>query len=326
MANPPSLQDHIHNKRGKMVYHMELIALLASICAGDNQIVKSTVRDMLSMHDITHHLVSYPDLPLPLRSAYLGLLDQAYIETYRLPDGTAHEIGECLPQLLSLLTGLVQGFVDEHLNPDAPTDFTEDEAAYLQRSFVCGSVLPVTARALTCKHFVPALQASDEMDETCVALANAANAYLAQTRNATDELLEARTMCKDVLSQLRARSKLEGGATEASDRLSEMDLVDDLADIDVTGNAMVAGNVNGSAVKPKSVAVSPQEKLLDFIEDWDHDEVTGNAKDEFRGLVAVRPPSCTSSSLLPAFTQPSPSLHIQWSRCLPSAIIASSSS
>jgi hypothetical protein len=108
--------DHIHNRAGELAYHMELIALLASVCMGDNQIVKSIVREMLSLSDIVQ-VLAFPDSPVQLRSVYLSLLHHSFIETSRLPESTNRDLVEYLPQLFGLLSGLPQEFVDAHLDP-----------------------------------------------------------------------------------------------------------------------------------------------------------------------------------------------------------------
>ena len=142
-------RDHEINKRGKLVYHTELISLLVSICLGDNQVrlrlslclsphdhlllqplrslspthsplaphggglltllaylqmVKAMVRDMISLADLCAHMAN-KSLPRQLHSAYIGLLDEAYVKITLLWPGSQEDIGETLPQLLDALTG-----------------------------------------------------------------------------------------------------------------------------------------------------------------------------------------------------------------------------
>lgn len=49
--------DHLTNPRGKLVYHMELIGLLASIVAGKNQVAEAIVRDVMPLDELVQQQV-----------------------------------------------------------------------------------------------------------------------------------------------------------------------------------------------------------------------------------------------------------------------------
>ena len=75
--------------RGKLVYHVELVSLLAVLASSDEQEVKAIVREMVSLKDLCGHLVSPPldfsapdhvlQAALPLRASYLAIFRHAYV-------------------------------------------------------------------------------------------------------------------------------------------------------------------------------------------------------------------------------------------------------
>ena len=73
-------QSHIREPRGLLVYHIELICLLARCVTGKNQPVAMQVRALLPLPLLCEHVLQ-TGLPLPLRAAYLSILDDGFLHS-----------------------------------------------------------------------------------------------------------------------------------------------------------------------------------------------------------------------------------------------------
>ena len=198
---------------------------------------------------------------------------------------------------LAVCAALASDFVSAHLGEGSLTDFNEDEQAAQQRTFVCNAVLPVLARLASASHFATALAANDDILEgPCERTTDVLHRFLDSTKDQPpgDELHAARVPCRDALLKFHGRARRHtklaedgnddgsGGGVVAEVEAGKAGAVQavQFSGIELPGGeggdgVSAAGGPGG--VKPPDKP-SPQEKLLDFVHDWDADEVMASPR------------------------------------------------
>ena len=124
--------DHKEHPRGLLVYHIELLGLLAQCAAGKPGMLEMRVRDLLPLQEVVTNLM-LPELTLHLRAAYLAILDQAWLDTDKPIRGLG--VGPELPPLLAHLCAEVEAFA-RALEEDPLNIDVEDEEQMLRASFL----------------------------------------------------------------------------------------------------------------------------------------------------------------------------------------------
>lgn len=84
--------DDVVNPRGELVYHMELLDLLASCASGREVQHAASLRIILPLNDLTTH-ISLTELPKNLLMSYLTILDNAWLDTSRVIPGISGSAG-----------------------------------------------------------------------------------------------------------------------------------------------------------------------------------------------------------------------------------------
>lgn len=281
------------NPRGRLMYHIELIGMLASMSKGDSE-TRSFVRDVLSAKDAIHHVLQPPvqlDAPahvlhalLPLKANYLAIFRDAFVgaSTRALPrplhllaEGTADE-------LLCEMARLVHDFIEKRLS-DEPTNFAGDEQAAAELTFIGEAVLPLMSAFFCSEHAKLAMQDVD----VHAASANAAKAIQALLDAiAGDEhrLIKGRLSPRDCHKSLLAIIHLGVAIKLGPDQVAFV-----RADEDSGGHARPLSAIH-LADSPGAIDVlaahpagpSPQDNWLDFVEAFERDAGTD---DEYHDLV-----------------------------------------
>ena len=199
--------DHIVHNDGRLSYHIELITLLGGICDGNNPNVISTVSEMLSLSDIHGHLLR-PTLPKTLHSAYLSVLDMAYLSPERLPVSlslAAEYAEEMMPALIKAMAGIVHDFVKQWLA--VPTNFGENSDAAEEHTFVCDFVLPTMAHVFTSKLLSVTSVDMSQMAEPCQKFINVLGDFRDKTDDTFEVMASARRIALDLRSAMAAYCK-----------------------------------------------------------------------------------------------------------------------
>ena len=116
--------DHEVNPRGRLVYHIELIGLLAAVSHGKNQAVEMHVREMVPLDTIVEHLLAkglgLVGLPIALRTNYLRLLEGSWFRTERHLKEVSS--AESIGHFISEMKDVVSSFVSTELDADMPAN------------------------------------------------------------------------------------------------------------------------------------------------------------------------------------------------------------
>jgi len=125
-------QDHIVNPRGELAYHIEFIGLLASCSRGACTSSKAMVREMVPLANLIRHL-KQDNLPLPLRSNFLRVLNNAYLYVTGVGGGEKMK-QEQLPILLTVITKQVERFRSDVLPKH--NEFSRDDQLVQDVKFI----------------------------------------------------------------------------------------------------------------------------------------------------------------------------------------------
>ena len=273
--------------RGKLVYHVELVSLLASVASSDDQTLKSLVRDVLPLKDIFMHLTS-PSLTfgeseaalaamLPLRASYLSIMHHAYLAASRRALATPlKDVAgiEGFAALIAEMARVVGAFTGRWLGDETAEAFLDDDVAIRARSFVVDSVLSVMAELYDGEH----LSIKDLCVETATeALVGALSTFLDKTK------LDPSVSPRHGYRILRAARKLGVTGTVhvpdedvSNDERLASSGINTLADLATPGQA-VASETAGRKREHR-----PQDTLLDFVSRFE-DEL--EVKSEFDALM-----------------------------------------
>lgn len=308
--------------RGKFVYHIELIAMLASMAVSDrpeDQEVKSFVRDIISLKDVIVHLtvpsLSLDDEPhilaamLPLRANFLAMFKAVFIEA------AGHTLVKPLPQLagpealatlLEELSRVLTDFTGRRLGETSLTDFREDEQAAKELAFVHDSVLVTLAAFFKSEHM---LKAAIE-DDIVRASEGVAKAVVAHLVAIEDHAEISPKLCYAILREIKKYgiAKVDGKLAVDMESDAHAESLSALAEgaasglpatIEVTPAAASAsasttlaslrgggieadGGTKGEGAPAAVVQPTPQDTLLDFMDAFAKVASTDN---EYDGLV-----------------------------------------
>ena len=225
-----------------------------------------------------------PELLRPLRANYLLLYEEAYLITDRpVKEVPTHD---ALPQLITAMTEHVAAFVRGPL-ADPTTSWNDDEEALAEAAFVCDGVVPTMGTFYR-------LHYSNACDEEVTKLSKTFADTLAAlvTESIGLEAYIDVSGTREVLTAMRTKNvgpddeagELPGG----SDSQRGLDLGSgkhDLASLAAAGGAAaLTGTAAAAAEQAAEQMAAPQEKLLEFVEEFSR---TMDAEGEFDGLVAV---------------------------------------
>jgi hypothetical protein len=154
--------DLTNHPRGLLAYHIELMDLIARCTAGEAPTPEFLARGLVPMSELLQHLACGSELPPRLRSHYLRVLDEAYLDVKR----PVREIG-MTPEMMAVIRTLTQhlvGFTDGVL-PSLSDDYVENLDEAQEVSFAMKSIMDSMALFFA-RHYKHQHASSDEFAST----------------------------------------------------------------------------------------------------------------------------------------------------------------
>ena len=257
-------EDHVHNPRGLLVYHMELVSLLARAVVGQNPPVAVQLRTLLPLPTLSMHLLK-KGLPLSLRAGFLSILDDTYLHSEK---AWPPEWLEDLMQIMHMLRASIDRFLEEVL----PASSFEDAEDVAEVDFIFTSVL--SSIRLFYEHVYSAAIFGDEMVVYYKELIH----VLILLGQATDERPHLMPPAS-VVHVLDAMDK----HVNSLERVAVEEEALDVSSSDASSNRN-RRSVSVRAKANRTDTSHPQEYMDDFMDDW---ATQINHEAGFKDLVAV---------------------------------------